>query len=72
MSVVARELLRRQALTLRRATVLTWTKIAKVCGVSISTVMKWSRWLAGQGKETFVPRGRGSMHGSGRTLTFSQ
>jgi transposase len=66
------ELLRRQALTLRRETTLTWAEIAKVCGVSISTVMKWSRWFAGQGEAAFVPKRRGRKHGSGRTLTLAQ
>jgi transposase len=72
LSAESLELLRRQALTLRRETTLTWAEIAKVCGVSISTVMKWSRWFAGQGEAAFVPRRRGRKHGSGRTLTLAQ
>lgn len=72
LSAEALELLRRQALTLRRETTLTWAEIAKVCGVSISTVLKWSRRFAGEGEAALVPKRRGRKHGAGRTLTLAQ
>lgn len=68
----ALEHIRRQALVLRGKG-YTWSHIAEVCGVSLSTVIKWSNRARTLGDEAAVQGGqRGRKFLSGRTLSLAQ
>jgi transposase len=66
------ELVRRHALDLRSQG-YPWAEIARICGVHVNTVLKWSRRAKEEGVECAV-RGyrRGRRVGTGRKLTLVQ
>jgi transposase len=68
----AQEELRRQAMRMRAGLHLTWSEIARVVGVSIGTVMTWSKRYAMEGIEGLKSKKSGRKYLSGRTLSLAQ
>jgi len=68
----AQEEMRRQAMRLREELHLTWSEIARVVGVNIGTVLRWSNRYAMQGLRGLKSAQRGRRHLSGRTLSTAQ
>ena len=68
----AQEEMRRQAMRLREELNLTWKEIARVVGVSISTVFAWSNRYMMKGLQGLKSQKRGRRHLSGRTLSLAQ
>jgi transposase len=68
----AQDEMRRQAMRLREELHLTWKEVARVVGVSIGTVLAWSKRYALEGANGLKSRKRGRQYLSGRTLNLAQ
>ncbi|MDR3352380.1 MAG: helix-turn-helix domain-containing protein, partial [Zoogloeaceae bacterium] len=68
----AQEEMRRQAMRLRETLNLTWKEVARVTGVSIGTVLLWSKRYESHGSDGLKSRRRGRRKYSGRTLSQVQ
>lgn len=64
--------LRSQAMRLRQELGLPWREIARVMGLSTTTVFGWAQRYAAEGDAGLVSRKRGRTYLSGRTLTLPQ
>jgi transposase len=68
----AQEEMRRQAMRLRETLNLTWKEVARVTGVSIGTILLWSKRYESHGSDGLKSRRRGRRKYSGRTLSQVQ
>ena len=68
----AQEEMRRQAMQMREELKLPWKEIARVVGVTINTVIGWSKRYSMAGESGLKSKTRGRRYLSGRTLSLAQ